>query len=184
MLPPIRPFVYDALLDCENPVFILVGDECHVPIAKSSMEQQLSLSIHRTLLGDEIQDSYKKNDHHDLFQKGRGGAILLSPRNGGQGHVGILKDILSIAPQKSLVHLIHSDISTLQTAKALFGDDRPRLGMFGKCVISPHVRFKLSLLSTCSGLKQQNEAEMDPWLNLLHEFELVEALTSKIVTWD
>jgi hypothetical protein len=33
-----------------------------------------------------------------------------------------------------------------------------------------------------SGPQQQNDATMDPWLNLIDEFELVETLSARIVT--
>jgi hypothetical protein len=179
LLPQIHSFVSDALLDCESPVLILIGHESHALTVKSSLEQ-LNLPIH-ILLGDEMMKNGDDRNHIHLFQKRRG-IFLIPPGQGGRGHEGVLEDILSSAPEESLVHVIHSDIDTLQRAKSLFGDDRPRRGMFGKCVKSnnQNVGLKLSLLSTCSGQQQQNEAEMDPWLNLLHEFEFVETLTSKV----
>jgi hypothetical protein len=179
MLPQIHSFVADTLLDCENPVFVFVGHESHLPMAKSSLEH-LNLSMTTVLLGKDEMKTIDGNNHIHLFQKR--GVVLIPPGQGRRGHFGALEDIISLAPEKSLVHFIHSDISTLQRAKSLFGDDRPRLGMFGKCVNSKNnnVGLKLSLLSTCSSQPQQNEAEMDPWLNLLQEFEFVEALTSRV----
>mmetsp|Transcript_501 Transcript_501/g.861 ORF Transcript_501/g.861 Transcript_501/m.861 type:complete len:439 (+) Transcript_501:34-1350(+) len=179
MLPQIHPFVSDTLLDCDHPIFILVGNECHLSTAKLSLEK-LNLPI-CILLGDEMKNELgRTNDTHHVSQKR--GIFLISPGQGERGHEGLLEDMMSSVPEGSLVHFIHSDIITLQKAKSLFGDDRPRRGMFGKCVKSTNknVGLKLSLLSTCSGQQQQNEAEMDPWLNLMQEFDFIETLTSKV----
>lgn len=179
--PQVFPFISDALLDCESPVFILVGDESHLLTAKSSLEHlPLPTLANNIPWKAEKNEEWKQNS--ELFSN-RGGVNIVAPRKGDRGHEGVLEHILSTAPETSLVHFVHSDISTLQRAKRYFGDYRPRPGMFGKCAISS-ARLKLSLCSTCSGPQQQNVAEMDPWLNLIHEFELVEALTSKIVAWE
>lgn len=67
----------------------------------------------------------------------------------------------------------------LQHAKTFFGDNQPwTLGSFGKTAIENNIFLKLSLPFRGVDPQQQNDAEMDLRLNLLHDFELVEALSS------
>lgn len=33
-----------------------------------------------------------------------------------------------------------------------------------------------------SGPQQQNDAEMDPWLNVIEEFDLVETMSARIIS--
>lgn len=163
----------DALLDCNCPVYILVGDESHVPVAKSSLSF-LSIPIQSIHWNDENNDdahSKKDNEH---------GITIVPPGEGGRGHTGVLQHILMTVPEDSSIHVIHSDLSTLQKAKTLFGDNRPRPGCFGKSAIAD-ASLKLSLPNSC-GPQQINEAIMDPWLNLINGFDIVETLSAQIVT--
>ena len=56
--------------------------------------------------------------------------------------------------------------------------------MFAKCAIGDDQSLKLSLGSYSAGVKEHNDAEMDPWLNLIDEFDIVESLSAQIVTCD
>jgi len=164
----------DALLDCNCPVYILVGDESHVPIAMSSLSF-LSIPMQSIHWNEETNDyaHSKKGKEH--------GITIVPPGEGGRGHTGILQHILMSVPEDSSIHVIHSDVSTLQKAKALFGDNRPRPGMFAKSAIE-EASLKLSLPTMSSGPQQQNDAEMDPWLNLIDGFDIVETLSAQVVT--
>ena len=55
------------------------------------------------------------------------------------------------------------------------------VGAFGKSS-RKDVELKLSLPIVGSGPQQQNTAEMDPWLNVIEEFDLVETMTARIIS--
>jgi len=171
-LPDLYPSIAEALLDCGSPVYILVGDKSHVPTAIASLSQ-LNVPIQTTSLG---------GDDLQMFECNSGCITIVSPGDGGLGHEDVFQHILSSVNKGSSVHLVHSDVSTLQKAKSLFGDNRPRPGVFEVCTGSlKNVSLKLSLSTLNSGPQQQNDAIMDPWLNLIDEFELVENLSARIV---
>lgn len=169
-MPDVYPSILDALVDCSSPVYILVGDESHVPTAISSLTQH-SIPV----------QSMTWDQHDAIFLEKNSGITIIPPGEGGRGHEGVLQHILMSVEKGSSVHLIHSDVATLQQAKSLFGDNRPRPGMFEKSGIVDAF-LKLSLSTLNSGPQQQNDATMDPWLNLIDEFELVETLSARIVT--
>ena len=194
-LPVIYPSISEALMDCDSPVYILVGDESHVPTAIASLSH---LSVPMEAMNwneiddintidndvDNDNDNEDDDDNEDATKRRRSGPgiIIVPPGEGGRGHGGILQHIVMSVKRGSSVHVIHSDISTLQQAKSLFGDNRPsRQGMFARSGIAA-ASLKLSLPAMSSGPQSQNYAEMDPWLNLIDEFELVEIISARIVT--
>ena len=167
-MPELYPSICEALIDCGSPVYVLVGGQSHVPTALSSLSQ-LSVPV-------DSMDWDSENEPNT-----NSGITIVPPGEGGRGHEGILQYILMSAPKESSVHVVHSDVSMLQRAKTLFGDNRPRAGCFEKSGVAD-VMLKLSLPSMSSGPQQQNDAEMDPWLNVVDEFELVETLSARIAT--
>ncbi len=170
--PQLYPSIADALFDCGSSVFILTGDESHIPTAAASLSQ-LNIPIESI--------TCDQNDNGKKTFKTKPGITLLSSGEEGRGHEEVLQNVLLSVERGSLVHLIHSDVATLQQAKSFFGDNRPRPGMFGKSDVGD-ASLKLSLCTFNSGPQQQNDATMDPWLNLIDEFELVEILSARIVT--
>lgn len=172
-LPIINPSISDAIIDCDCPVYILVGDESHVSSAIASMSE-LPLSIQSMDWSDDESASLKNNQHD--------GVTIIPPNEGHTGHERILESILQSLDADSSMHVVHSDVRTLQKAKVLFGDNRPRsVGAFGESS-RKGVELKLSLPTVGSGPQQQNTAEMDPWLNVIEEFDLVETMTARIIS--
>jgi len=180
-LPEIYPAIAEALLDCNCPVYILVGDESHVPIALSSLSF-LSIPMEAMQWDKDNMKSQEQEETNDSEQQ-KHHITIVPPGEGGRGHMGILQHIAMSSSPHSSIHVIHSDITTLQNGKSLFGDNRPvRSGMFARCAIGDDQSLKLSLGSHSAGPKEQNDAEMDPWLNLIDEFDIVESLSAQIVT--
>jgi len=202
-VPELRPYIVDALLDCTSPVTILVGDESHVPMAVSSLARY-GIPVKTITRIDDDDDNDDDDDDDDEEGGSRFGVhpgitiasslylrqiTLRSAADGGSS---------------CYVHIVHSDVTALQRYKTLFGDNRPmmRYGMFGKIGILSQKStttmeedggtgdtteqqgyLKLSLSKWAnSGPQQQNDAMMDPWLNLIDESELLEALSARIVT--
>ena len=161
--PYLYPSIFEALLDCSSRVYVLVGDESHVPTAMSSLSN-LSLPL-------------KSMKCDELVNNSECGIIIVA---GAEGHTVALERIMMLE-RGSSVHVIHSDVATLREAKTFFGDNRPRHGMFEESE-SIDVSLKLSLSSMSTGPQQLNEATMDPWLNVIDEFELVETLSAQIIS--
>lgn len=112
-LPIVNPSISDAIVDCGCPVYILVGDESHVSSVIASMSG-LPLSIQSMGWGDE---SSLKNNQYD-------GVTIVSPNERHLGHEGVLESIVQSLDADSSIHVVHSDVRTLQKAKVLFGDNR------------------------------------------------------------
>jgi len=105
-------------------------------------------------------------------------------------HSEVIRDLIQEHPNGSLFYVVHSSLATLKKLKlTLFSDDSPRLfNGFGSCVKvepSKESRVKLSLPTQWSDSfshKQFNDAEMDPWLNVILEDELSELLSARIIS--
>ena len=83
------------------------------------------------------------------------------------------------------VFVTHSCIEVLQALKPFLGEDAPRLFQgLSKCTLpNSHTSVTLALPSWTDNVHptQENEAEMDPWLNLISEQQLVELISAKIL---
>ncbi len=91
--------------------------------------------------------------------------------------------ILKDASEGSTLYVIDSSCKTLQDAKVLFGDNVPR-GQVGKAAYGVKQQLSLNLFETHASVSQHNDAEMDPWLNVLTQDEFAELVSARIVTRD
>jgi len=169
-IPKVYPLISEALLGCKTPVFILAGDKSHISTIISSLSQT----------NIPVQSIEWDNDESITLFCAKSGIIIVPPGEGGRGHQGILQQILISVNRGSFVNFIHSDVVTLKQTKRLFGDNRPNPGMFDKAGFVDTF-LKLSLYTVNSAPQQQNDAIMDPWLNVIDENDLVETLSFRIV---
>jgi len=83
------------------------------------------------------------------------------------------------------IFVTHSSIEVLKALKPYLADDTPRLFQgLSKCTLpNSSTSVTLALPSWTDNVHptQQNEAEMDPWLNLISEQQLVELISAKIL---
>lgn len=173
-LPKVHPFMKEALSLCENNIFILVGDKMHIPAAVASLSDSSIYVQVSSSIDDAIEKSM--NLKHNIF--------LVPSGDGKQGHRGILQHLLLQAKCGSSVHFIHSSFEHLLEAKLLFGDNRPssQKDGYGDSAFGSCVSLKLSLPTWTDNTKlsQENNAEMDPWMNLVSEIEVTEKFSAKI----
>lgn len=145
---------------------ILVGHTLHIPAALASLSKN---SISVQVLAS-INDISSMGPENKIF--------LVPPGDGRQGHRDILQHLLVQAKSGSSVHFIHNSLETLLEAKMFFGDNRPRAqgDGYGISVFGSRVSLKLSLPTWAdnTNLSQQNYAEMDSWMNLVNENEMME----------
>lgn len=78
--------------------------------------------------------------------------------------------------------VIHSSLEVLKQCKSFLGDDAPILSDgLRKCILpQTNTAVNLFLPAWASNVPQQNDAEMDPWLNLVSEEQLLELISARI----
>lgn len=171
--PKLHSSMGEALLDCNGKVYILVGDASHLAIAKNTLAP-LKNKVVKCMQWEESDD----DDENECMD---GEVMLVPPAEGNRGHEGIVQHIIMSSNEESFIHVIHADITTLQKLKSLFGDNRPIAGMYESCAIK-NASLKLSLPLQGTGPQQQNDAEMDPWLNIISDFDLAESMSAQIIS--
>jgi hypothetical protein len=93
-----------------------------------------------------------------------------------------IRQLLTNAPKDSTVYVVNSCWKTLQKAKSLFGDNVPRGGSLARAAIGNSVKLSLNLPDWAGSHSQRNDAEMDPWTNLISEDQFTELVSARIVT--
>eukprot|EP00584_Thalassiosira_punctigera_P010818 CAMPEP_0172547274 /NCGR_PEP_ID=MMETSP1067-20121228/16849_1 /TAXON_ID=265564 ORGANISM="Thalassiosira punctigera, Strain Tpunct2005C2" /NCGR_SAMPLE_ID=MMETSP1067 /ASSEMBLY_ACC=CAM_ASM_000444 /LENGTH=519 /DNA_ID=CAMNT_0013334341 /DNA_START=177 /DNA_END=1736 /DNA_ORIENTATION=+ len=83
------------------------------------------------------------------------------------------------------VYVTHSSLEVLKQCKSFLGDDAPMLSQgLRKCIL-PHTKTAVTLFvpewADNIHPSQQNDAEMDPWLNLVSEEQFLELISARIV---
>ena len=118
---------------------------------------------------------------HDSLNQKRGGIYLISPEEGGQGHRGLLQDILLQAKPDTSIQVIHSVTEVLEGVKFLFGDNRPmpENNGYATSAFGQNVKLKLSVPTWAVDVahSQLNKVEMDPWLTLVHKNNVRDVLS-------
>jgi len=183
------PFASDILGNKNINNVLLIGNEASLDFVLSSLEQ---------LLGDTIQVSV--TDSTRAWEK-----IKQQQEENGHSLLIVVPDTDTEEPQSDLVQRIvgsaaseqdssnrniyvtHGSLETLKKCKGLLGGDDPPILSNGlrKCIISndsSKTSATLFLPSWSQNVHptQLNEAEMDPWLNVISE-ELFEELTSAVI---
>ena len=106
-------------------------------------------------------------------------------------HSNIIRDLIQMHPNGSLFYVVHSSLTVLKRLKlTILSDDSPIGYSYTTsfpCVRLDQVqdsRMKLCLpqFSESVSHKQLNDAEMDPWLNVVGEDELSELLSARIIS--
>ncbi|KAL3785771.1 hypothetical protein HJC23_007327 [Cyclotella cryptica] len=103
----------------------------------------------------------------------------------------IIKDSNHNDMDETGIFVVHSSLDVLKECKSFLGEDRPIMyrGM-RKCFLpsgpgdSSRTSVDLFLPEWADSLHptQKNEAEMDPWLNIVTESQFLESITAKIVS--
>eukprot|EP00581_Thalassiosira_minuscula_P038242 CAMPEP_0184472072 /NCGR_PEP_ID=MMETSP0740-20130409/107771_1 /TAXON_ID=385413 /ORGANISM="Thalassiosira miniscula, Strain CCMP1093" /LENGTH=108 /DNA_ID=CAMNT_0026848635 /DNA_START=1 /DNA_END=327 /DNA_ORIENTATION=+ len=81
--------------------------------------------------------------------------------------------------------VLHSSLDVLKRCKSFLGDDAPILKQgFRKCTLPPsnmEVTLFLPEWSDNVHPSQQNDGEMDPWLNLVSEEQFLELISGRVI---
>ena len=171
-VPEINSVLSDMLTNCQTQVYVLVGHSSHIPFASSCLSKCL---IPFSVMGPIEDLSHTSSSVH----------IVEIDKE----HSEVVQDLIQKHPNGSLMHVVHSSLTALKKLKeTLFSDDSPRLyNGFGSCVMTEGTtesRVKLCLPQWADSVsyKQFNDAEMDPWLNVITEDELSELLSARIIS--
>lgn len=112
-------------------------------------------------------------------------------------HGSTYSDVLHKAPLGSTVYIFENSVSALEQGIFLFGDNIPRFGTgMASTIIGRDILLSLNLPKWSSTLAkdppetvnsqgdfaQQNQAMMNPWINLVTERDFSELLTARIVS--
>ena len=165
----VLPFVWNdgvcaALSQSLGRVIVTVSHESEIP-----MLQRL---LHQTPLGASflLLDSDESKSHQRLSTTTYSKTIV---------HQSVMD-----APKDSTVHVIHSSWKTLLQAKPCFGDNIPRHGKRAAiaAIGDGSVQLSLNLPQWAENTHwcQHNDAEMDPWTNLISENDFTELVSDSI----
>lgn len=160
-LPAVNAVVCDALSQSMGNVIVTVGHESELAILQNALKG--------TPLGLVSVSSTEKA----LETK-----ISLVPSS----ETRAIRQLLTNAPKDSTVYVVNSCWKTLQKAKSLFGDNVPRGGSLARAAIGNSVKLSLNLPDWAGSHSQRNDAEMDPWTNLISEDQFTELVSARIVT--
>jgi len=167
--PHVYDIMIDALKDCPSSIFILVGHESHSPFVRSVL-QQSGIQVHSIVKSSQAASLATLN-----------GIYLLTPDDECKEHSQVIQTLLTDL-ESSMVHVLHSDIFTLNELKVLL-DHVPRRGAYTDCTVGKDNQLKLTLPSWGTSLQAQNGAEMDAWLSTCQSpLELVEILSTRILS--
>lgn len=204
-----QPFVSDILKNSNNNNVLLLGNEAKLEFVLLSLKQfGWTLEIHsdvecldsKTMSNTDsekimqviVSDSNNAWRHIKQQQgKGERSLVIVVPNTETEEPQSDL--IQSIVRQAASerdfaasqnIYVAHSSFDVLKNCKTFLGDDAPMLSNgLRQCVIATDaakVSVTLFLPSWCSHPTQLNDAEMDPWLNVISE-ELFEELTSATI---
>jgi len=185
---------------------LLLGHEAHLPLALQHLAMLgYYLDVESDLVGipditralceghcnDPIMKvavttSYKANE-----RLGQGQLLVIVPdKQSDETHSDMIGRIVTDIHKKDAnvtrnIFVTHSSIEVLKALKPYLADDTPRLFQgLSKCTLpNSSTSVTLALPSWTDNVHpiQQNEAEMDPWLNLISEQQLVELISAKIL---
>ena len=186
---------------------LLLGHEAHLPIAlqhlamlgyyldvESDLEDipDLTRSLCEGHSNDPIMNvAVTTSDKAKEERLGHGQLLVIVPdKQNDETHSDMIGRIVTdICKEDSDVtrniFVTHSSIEVLKALKPYLGDDAPRLFQgLSKCTLpNSNTSVTLALPSWTDNVHptQQNEAQMDPWLNLITEQQLVELISAKIL---
>lgn len=193
--PKVNEVAMNALRGENAFLFITVGHESDLELAKATLSciQTPSLKPLQTrvvVVDDERLSGCESNDSSSA-------AIKILPV--ASTHIAVYEDILRRSPAGSTIHVFESSWNTLERAISLFGDNIPRGTGIAQTIVGQDKKLSLNFPSWSSltpqnhpssddvesvgvaslgDQKQQNEALMNVWTNLVSEGEFFELLSS------
>lgn len=110
---------------------------------------------------------------------------IIAPSAGEESELDILKSLLFDVDDCDVpkrVCIIHNSLSLLQRLKRMLGGDSPRLQEGYAKIPNTSVEIGLFLpaWSDCTSLQQENDATMDPWLNVMTQEDLDSLVESQV----
>jgi len=185
---------------------LLLGHEAHLPIALQHLAMLgYYLDVESDLVGiPDITRALCEGHCNDPIMKvavttsdkpnerlGQGQLLVIVPdKQSDETHSDMIGRIVTDIHKKDAnvtrnIFVTHSSIEVLKALKPYLADDTPRLFQgLSKCTLpNSSTSVTLALPSWTDNVHptQQNEAEMDPWLNLISEQQLVELISAKIL---
>ena len=114
------------------------------------------------------------------------GLLLIIPNAAkDETHSDMIKQIITDSEDNTNIFVAHSSIEVLRECKSFLGDDVPRLSNgLSRCILpqsNTTVTLTLPEWSDYVHLTERNGVEMDPWLNLLSEEQLLEFISAKVL---
>ena len=130
-----------------------------------------------------VTTSDKAQARRRLCQKG---LLLIIPNAAkDETHSDMIKQIITDSEDNTNIYVAHSSIEVLRECKSFLGDDVPRLSNgLSRCILpqsNTTVTLTLPEWSDYVHLTERNGVEMDPWLNLLSEEQLLELISAKVL---
>jgi len=120
VLPVVYPMIGDALVNCNNKIFILPGHQSHVQTVVASLSN-MSIPFE---VASCVNRSIERMEQGNTREDGRKVILLTSSVDGEQGYSELLKQIAIGSKSGSSIHVIHSSMKILKDTKFFFGDDR------------------------------------------------------------
>lgn len=117
--------------------------------------------------------------------------LVVPDSSKGQTHSNMIEQIVNDfnrhadANSNRNVFVTHSSLEVLKRCKSFLGDDAPRLVQGQRTCSLPHTAMTVTLFfprwADTVHPSQQNDAQMDPWLNLVGEDQLLELVSGRVV---
>lgn len=179
------PFASDILSNRNSRNVLLMGNEASVDLVVSSLQQLLgdtSVTVtDSTRAWTEIKQQ-QNEDTHSLL-------IVVPDTVTEEPQSDLIQRIITSAASEEdsvnrNIYVAHGSLDVLKKCKDFLGEDPPMLSNgLRKCILASDSKTSATLfLPSWANVHptQLNDAEMDPWLNIVSE-ELLEELTSAVI---
>jgi len=164
-LPQANKVVCDALSECLGKVILRVGHESDLSVVQAAL---IGTALNEVPVVSLVDDALSTSP-----------CLLICDE---LSATQVFCNILTEAPAHSTLHVIDKSWNTLQKSKYLFGDYIPRVGGKAKTVFGDDQQLSLNLWGATSSVTLCNNAEMDPWTNLMRQDDLLELVSARIST--
>ena len=168
MIPKANKDICRALSDCVGTVIILrVGHESDLPMIQTALA---STSLAGVIEASSVKEALTTTSQVCLLVQDK------------LDETQLVRQILTDALRGSTIYVIDNSWNTLQNLKVLFGDFIPRVGGKGKAAFGHEQQLSLNLWSPSASASLRNNAEMDPWTNLIEKEDLIELTLARIIS--
>jgi len=212
IVPSWQSLAHDVLFDYQGEsiglrqnAVLLLGHDAQIPLALRSL---YSLGYHLDVDSDlEVPDygnTARSGDEKSMKvavstadgvarRRPTNGLLLAAPdAEREETHSAMIRRIiaeLDDATQKDIrrnIFVIHSSLEVLKECKSFLTEDAPMLSHGLRTCYPPHTKSSVTLClpkwADNIHPTQRNDGEMDPWLNLISEEQLLELISARIVT--